>query len=319
LTCRYTADIRENAEERTADVHDADAGSANTPETARNVYERRQQVLSEGCRHFSDTVNKSTRAWYEMYYDDQIDYVYCLISKVSCTSWKATLMMLTGKLSKFQRPEQLTVGIIHDHKNSDKYIERLEKVLPVFRNWRFTESRYFTFMFVREPLERLVSAYRDKLNEDDSYHHVNIAIVRQYRPQDYSPLIKRYNVTFPEFVRFVLDQRATGQVLDRHWIPQYELCRVCQLRWDFIGHYETLREDADCVVSRLKSRIMDVEHRQRVANITFPADSGHAKSSDFLQRMYASVPAADVQALYKLYEVDYALFGFKQPNVTGFS
>jgi len=304
----------------TEDDYDADTETDNTPETVSDVQELRQQMLSDGCRQFSDRVNKSTKVWREMYYDDQMDFIWCLIGKVSCTSWKATLIMLTGKLTTFQLPEQLSREIIHAPKNSDKYVKRIEKIVPeLFRYRRFTESRYFTFMFVREPLERLVSAYRDKLLTDAAYRYVNIAIVRQYRPQDYTASAKTYNVTFAEFVRFVLDQRATGQVLDRHWIPQYELCRVCQLRWDFIGHYETLREDADCVVSRLKSRIMDVEHRQRVANITFPADSGHAKSSDFLQRMYASVPAADVQALYKLYEVDYALFGFKQPNVTGFN
>jgi len=269
--------------------------------------------------NIDDIVNRSTKAWYEMYYNDQMDYVYCLVGKASCTNWKATLMMLTGKLSAFQRPEKLSWSMIHNRGNSNKYIEGLDKIVPKFRNWRFGDSRYFTFMFVREPLERLVSAYRDKLIEDGVYGHVNIDIVRQYRPNDYKASVKRYNVTFRELVRYVLDQHATGKVLDRHWIPQYQLCRVCQLRWDFIGHHETLHEDADYVVSKLKSRIMDVEQRQRVANVKYPADSGHRKSSHFIQQMYATVPAADVQALYKLYAVDYALFGFKHPNVTGFS
>jgi len=209
--------------------------------------------------------------------------------------------------------------MVHDHRNSDKYVERLEKVQSAYRNWRFKDNRYFTFLFVREPLERLVSAYRDKLVVDRGYHNVDMHIVRQYRPHEYNASVKRYNVTFAEFVRYVLDQHSVGKVLDRHWIPQNELCRVCHLRWDFIGHYDTLLEDSDYVVSKLKSRIMDVEQRGRVANITFPADSGHRKSSEFLQQMYATVPATHVRALYKLYAVDYALFGFKHPNVTGFS
>jgi len=114
----------------------------------------------------------------------------------------------------------------------------------------------------------------------------------------------------------VLDERAAGRVLDRHWIPQNELCRVCKRRYDFIGHYETLHKDAEFVVDKLKSRIQDPEQRRRVANITFPADSGHRKSSDFLQQMYSTVPTEYIQALYQLYAVDYALFGFKHPNVT---
>ena len=246
-----------------------------------------------------------------------MSYVYCPVSKVSCTSWKRTLMMLTGKITEFQRPEQLPVEMVHYY-SPYKYIDSLARVPPQYRNWRFKDSRYFTFLFVREPLERLVSAYRDKLFEDP-LSHLDVQIVRQYRPHEYNASVKRYNVTFAEFVRYVLDQHAAGQVLDRHWIPQHEVCRVCQYRWDFVGHHETLLEDANYVVTKLKSRIMDAEQYQRVANITFPADSGHRKSIDFLQQMYASVPAADVQALYQLYAVDYELFGFEHPNISGFT
>jgi len=303
---------------KTEDSYDVNISDLNTLDSVSDIQEHRRQLLSDGCRKFSRIVNGSIRAWYEMYYDDKMDYVYCLVSKAACTSWKRTLMMLSGNLSNFQRPGQLSIGMVHDHRNSDKYVERLEKVQSAYRNWRFKDNRYFTFLFVREPLERLVSAYRDKLVVDRGYH-VDMDIVRQYRPHEYNASVKRYNVTFAEFVRYVLDKHSAGKVLDRHWIPQNELCRVCQLRWDFIGHYETLLEDSDYVVSKLKSRIMDVDQRGRVANITFPADSGHRKSREFLQQMYRNVSAAHVQALYKLYAVDYALFGFKHPNVTGFS
>jgi len=288
------------------------------PATVSDIREQRRQLLSDGCCEFSQNITDSAEMWYEMYFDDQMDYVYCLVGKVACTNWKRTLMMLTGKIAGFQRPEDLPFELVFDTKiyNPDNYVDRLEKLPPEYRDWRFKDSRYFTFLFVREPLERLVSAYRDKLFQDPVCH-VDVKIVRQYRPHDYDPSIARYHVTFAEFVRYVLDQHAAGMELDRHWMPQSQLCRVCQYRWDFIGHYETLREDADYVVGKLKSRIMDVGQRRRVDNITFPADSGHRKSSDFLQRMYATVPAADVQALYKLYAVDYALFAFKHPNVTG--
>jgi len=252
-----------------------------------------------------------------MYYDDHIDYVYCLVGKAACTSWKRTLMVLNGKISKFQRPEQLPWRMVHTPQSSAKYIGCLgRREVAAYRNLRVEDKRYFTFMFVREPLERLVSAYRDKLVKHRDY---TMPIVRKYRPHDYNASVKRYKVTFAEFVHYVLDARAAGRQLNRHWIPQNELCRVCELRWDFIGHHETLHQDADYVVSKLKSRIVDVKQRGRVANITFPADRGRRKSSEFLQQMYASVPAAHVRALHQLYDFDYTLFGFKHPNITGFT
>jgi len=313
MTCSGVGEISGNEKVNTEDISDL-----NTLDSVSDIQEHRRQLLSDGCRKFSHIVNGSSRAWYEMYYDDKMDYVYCLVSKAACTSWKRTLMMLSGKISDFQRPEQLPFDMVHFPDRSDNYIEPLHKVQSAYRNWRFKDDRYFTFLFVREPLERLVSAYRDKLFEDPFYH-IDVEIVLKYRPHDYNASVGRYNVTFAEFVRYVLDQHSAGKVLDRHWIPQNELCRVCQLRWDFIGHYETLLEDSDYVVSKLKSRIIDVSQLIHVDNITFPADSGHRKSSEFLQQMYATVSAEDVQALYQLYAVDYALFEFKHPNVTGFS
>lgn len=299
-------------------IHDAHIGDATTPtpETVNNVQERRRRLLIDGCRQFGHIVNKSRPDRFELYYDDEMGYIYCLVSKASCTSWKGTLMMLTGNITKYQSAEQLPRGMVHDFRNSDKYVKRLGELPQAHRDRRF--NSYFTFLFVREPLERLVSAYHDKLFEDPGYH-VDVDIVRQYRPHDYNASIKRYNVTFAEFVRYVLDQRDAGRALDRHWIPQSELCRVCKYRYDFIGHQETLQQDASFVVSKLKSRISNEQQRQRVANVTFPADSGHRKSRDLVERMYAGVPAAHVQALYELYASDYAIFGFKHPNVTQFA
>jgi len=62
----------------------------------------------------------------------------------------------------------------------------------------------------------------------------------------YKASAKRYNVTFAELVRYILDQHATGKALGGHLTSQNELCRVCQLRWDVL--YRALRDvndDAD--------------------------------------------------------------------------
>lgn len=298
---------------------DTEDGYNDDSNTLEDRYERRRQLLADGCRKFSDRVKTPTGAWYEMYYDDKMDYVYCLVSKVSCTSWKRTLIMLGGKVTKFQRPEQMSMVEAHSPDFTRKWgVRILADVHPEYRHWRFRDDRYFTFLFVREPLERLVSAYRDKVAEHHS--RTDIKIVQKYRPSDYHPSMKRYNVSFAEFVRYVLDEHAAGRVLNRHWLPQSQLCRVCQYRWNFVGHHETLHQDADYVVSELKSRIVDAEQRHRVEAITFPVQSGHRlKSDEFVQQMFATVPATDVEALFRLYEMDYLLFGFKHPKIAGFT
>jgi len=89
---------------KTEDSYDVNISDLNTLDSVSDIQEHRRQLLSDGCRKFSRIVNGSIRAWYEMYYDDKMDYVYCLVSKAACTSWKRTLMMLSGNLSNFQLP-----------------------------------------------------------------------------------------------------------------------------------------------------------------------------------------------------------------------
>jgi len=70
-------------------------------------------------------------------------------------------------------------------------------------------------------------------------------------------------VKFEEFVQHVLlESRLGKQYLDHHWRPQYNLCRPCHIKYDFIGHYETLHQDAEHVlrqISRLSNNTADVQ------------------------------------------------------------
>jgi len=225
--------------------------------------------------------------------------------------------MLTGKFPNYTRPEQIERHLVHNMNYMDKYIRRLETILPDDSEWRL--RKYLKFMFVREPLERLLSAYRDKLVVNNwGYKDIDATIVKKYRPHDYNASVERYHdVTFAEFVRYILDEHAEGKVVDRHWLPQSKLCSVCDPQFDFIGHYETLNSDVEFVVSKLKSRIHGQQQRELVEHITFLADS-HSETSDLMKQMYLTIPAQHIQALYKLYAVDYALFGYEHPDVIGF-
>jgi len=82
----------------------------------------------------------------------------------------------------------------HGVRQSAKYMNRIGSLHEEDRKRRFDE--YFTFLFVREPLERLVSGYHDKykfIEKPESYRYFDTRIVRKYRPRDYKPSVKRYN------------------------------------------------------------------------------------------------------------------------------
>ncbi len=86
-----------------------------------------------------------------LFVDDAHELIYCYIPKIACTNWKRTLLVLTGKLET-KKPEQLNNTQVH-HNLVPKYLRTGNSY-----EWSELEdrlARYYKFMFVREPLERL--------------------------------------------------------------------------------------------------------------------------------------------------------------------
>ena len=93
-------------------------------------------------------------------------------------------------------------------------------------------------MFVRHPLERILSAFYDKFRHQANYQaHYGRRIIQKYRGRNASSASRGHDVTLAEFVRFLLDptiskQSRTGRP-DIHWATQWELCRVCNIKYVF--------------------------------------------------------------------------------------
>ena len=110
-------------------------------------------------------------------------------------------------------------------------------------------------------------------------------------------------VTFREFVQHIIDRR-TRQPLDRHWRPVHQLCHPCRVRYDFIGHYETLTEDSRYVFSRLG-----------IHATQFPHPTATHNSSDRVTEMFAQLTDREIRRLVEVYRQDFLLFGYSS-NIT---
>ena len=121
-------------------------------------------------------------------------------------------------------------------------------------------------------------------------------------------------VEFDEFVRYAVNEgvgRRPG--IDIHWDSVYDICQPCQVKYDFIGHYETIRTDAERVMRRIAAR----SNRTVNTDVLFPAtdrDSRSPVSHESLRQFYANVSASDVVRLLRLYRKDYETFGYGIPN-----
>ncbi|XP_070207641.1 carbohydrate sulfotransferase 13-like [Littorina saxatilis] len=118
------------------------------------------------------------------------------------------------------------------------------------------EKVYFTF--VREPYSRLLSAYVDKLLTPNTlfWRVTGRRTVQKFRA-DASERSKRcgHDVTFPEFVNYVIDSQRTGENRDAHFVPTHDHCHMCSHPYRYIGHLETIKQDMPYITEAIGSPI----------------------------------------------------------------
>ena len=220
-----------------------------------------------------------------MIVDDENKIIYCTIPKVSSTTWKQVLWDLRGLHKNIQN-----IHYKHLWRWLYQYTEE-ERLLRI--------QTYFKFLFVREPLHRLLSAYKDKfLRKDRSCSkRARKQIVKAYRPQDYKPNgdYNDINITFAEFIQYFSNDKPRNP----HWQLYEQLCHPCVINYDFIGHLETLDEDAPLL---LKMAVID-DH------VTFPPIH-KSTGSDEVLKYYSQVPKRYITRLGELYRGDFEMFGY---------
>jgi len=111
-------------------------------------------------------------------------------------------------------------------------------------------------------------------------------------------------VTFKEFVQYLIDPRTRR--FDVHWQQFHEMCQPCRIRYDFIGHYETLAQDTRYVLSRLG-----------IDNVPLPSFNAKYNSSHHVAEIFAQLTENEIQRLVDVYRLDFALFGYST-NISEF-
>ena len=89
-------------------------------------------------------------------------------------------------------------------------------------------KNYTTFLVVRHPFARLLSAYRDKLEtltEYNARYHVKDAVKMTARRVFNSTVGD--SPSFSEFVDYLV--RTPPNLMDKHWAPYTKLCLVIML------------------------------------------------------------------------------------------
>ncbi|KAJ0032214.1 hypothetical protein NQD34_002295 [Periophthalmus magnuspinnatus] len=229
--------------------------------------------------------------------NDQYGFLYCYVPKVACSNWKRVMKVLSGVL------ENVKVNIKMNHKSDLVFLASLK---PDEIKYRL--QHYFKFMFVREPMARLLSTYRNKFGEIEAYQKkYGVEIIKRYR-KGYikDSKIAGDDVTFDEFVRYLLDEDI--ERMNEHWMPMYNLCQPCVVPYNFIGTYENLERDAEYALQQIKAP----------STVQFPERQAWYKpiTAETLHYYLCSLPQKLLKELLLKYILDFSLFTYPLPNIT---
>ncbi|KAK6180865.1 hypothetical protein SNE40_008841 [Patella caerulea] len=237
--------------------------------------------------------------------DDKHKLLYCQIPGVAQNDWRKILVFLSGAAKV---KSHLDISVSDVHSKYSKQLKRLSDFSAPERKKRI--DKYYKISFVRDPLERLYSSYDNKFKAKwSTYFHLSFGkkIIQKYRKKPSKASLQKGNdVTFREFVQYVIDADDNEEHLNEHWEQFYKQCHPCLIPYDFVGKYESLNKDIDHVLKAIKVR-GNIKGSLVASNYTYPKQT--------LTAAYKTVPLNNLHKLWKMYYPDYNLYSYPFPSL----
>lgn len=159
-------------------------------------------------------------------------------------------------------------------------------------------------MVVRHPFERLLSAYRDKLEHMQGreyyYRRYGQYITHRYRS-------KQSNLTSPEpsFTEFLLFI-AKEKRFDEHWAPFFDTCQPCSIDYDYIFKFDSLSSEYNFFITE-----NSLSNYLNYIKVDRENTSSQGITNDLMaKKYYKEVPASLLLSIFKIYELDFLLFSY---------
>jgi len=240
--------------------------------------------------------------WQKLYCSKEHHISLCPVFKAASTFLLKKLLLLAPS----HKWDKVTVKHLGDQANM-----LARKEFGYLSSWdkypEFTSPPSTTAIFVRHPFERILSAFRDKLEDphvmgrqtnEFYYNKYGRRIVMHYRKEKVTGRSYKYP-RFSEFLDYLLDKDLRYD--DEHWAPFYKECTPCHINYTFIGHFETLYWDVHLLA-----------HKTDLVELwDDPTDYFQSKTFHEVSREYfGQVEKEVIRSLYKRYKIDFELFGY---------
>ncbi|XP_034248656.1 carbohydrate sulfotransferase 11-like [Thrips palmi] len=332
--------LAQDSAEDAVDVSEREAASIIRAASRWN--EHRLQRVQEVCaRHNLGLYRSSavapdfklppTPQYAVFYYDRSHKMAWCPLYKAGSTSWLYNLCLLGGYSERELQATQEQLSTLARKAFPELEYPEAEEALRGSRK----------ILVVRHPLARLLSAYRDKLENRVAgaehgtahfYRKYGRRIVDKYRAKKdgvavaTSSLLQPGHVvrdpakpapaddepTFKEFVKYLIDVDLANYA-DDHWIPYYLFCTPCLLNYDIIAKVETYLEDQVYMIRALG--LQDTvkprwRHRTSPQGPEGLPSSSPQDVSPTARAYFAQITEHELRALHQKYKLDFEMFDY---------
>ena len=235
--------------------------------------------------------------------------------KVASTAWMLTFAGMNN-IPKYDIKEMVNSMSLHDYLFNEFSIKIIKP-----EDVSIT-SEFCKMMFVRHPFERLVSAFHDKFivikqkNLMVPFIDYYLRSIGMKKPKNIrqSWIDKYVDVTFKNFVEFVLYESSQLVKINDgsgHWWPYTDMCKMCDISYDYIGRLETLSKDVDCILDKFSKHNSLHQMKERIKKKVNA--SGHHNKNMTID-YFSQLSRTTILKLYEMYKDDFVLGGYEYPQ-----
>ncbi|XP_049767814.1 carbohydrate sulfotransferase 11-like [Schistocerca cancellata] len=272
------------------------------PGYLEEIYEMRRERVWEVCVDKGLNTRGQPNAW-EFFIDKDHHLVWCSIFKAASSTWMYHFNILAGYNERFLRRTRKTPMSLARARFPRPSVQQLQETLP----------HALSFLIVREPYERLLSAYRNKIEgaKNPYYRKLSKHIAQHYRykqdPMTDVPESVRSGPTFPEFVDYIINSKK----FDEHWAPYHSFCTPCHVNFTVIAKMETLDRDEEYIIHKagLQRLLLPSHYRYKPRTAINKARDGKATAA-LVEKYYSQLTKKQMEKLHKIYGTDFEMFDY---------
>ena len=252
--------------------------------TVEKRLQNRAEKMRQKCAEFNiSALNESLK---NALHIPTFNLSTCFLPKTGSLTWSHHLLSATTNKS---------VWFYQSRRSRFNLHRVIESQFPASPN-RSEFADTTSFLFVRHPFVRLVSAFVMRFPHFRKRVLSEFAEMKERRPG---------RPPFRAFVRMLLTVGIDG-MNDKHFSLMHERCDVCHTNFDYVGKIETEEDDRKFLLRRLRLPVAKVAVHLNQRN-----RQNKSRSTSKLARIFfATLDKSDIEKLYELYKLDFELFGY---------